>query len=188
MAVTELSQSLYKCVDKGIPIALYGFGEPMPSRYCCGVAVAQKGSSSLGCAWSPEPFTLESGSLIPGRGILKDYVPAATVAINSTCPMETSSTCPTGMSSNNVVAVGTGIGVSLGLFSITAVSWALWERHRRRKEAAKSQAIQTAMQATVNAQQLEIEETNAFRPQAPGQITELRHDREPAELSHLPYL
>jgi cbb3-type cytochrome oxidase subunit 3 len=80
------------------------------------------------------------------------------------------------MNSNAVVAVGAGLGVALGLISIATLSWALWERHRRQKEAAK------AMQAIEDVQKSEYENATVFRPQFSGQITELRHDREPVEL------
>ncbi|KAI1748174.1 hypothetical protein F4782DRAFT_542969 [Xylaria castorea] len=167
-------------IDSGIPLGLYSFGHSMPSRYCCGTAVLKTGSSSLGCAWSPQPFTLEPGDIIADRGVLKDYILAGSRKSNSTCPANC--TCPMETNSNIVLAVGVGLGIPLGILSIAILSWALWERNHRRSQAANARFIPLAIQPRQKSQPLESE-TPTFQPQAPGQITELRHEREPAELN-----
>ncbi|KAJ8132677.1 hypothetical protein O1611_g947 [Lasiodiplodia mahajangana] len=167
-------------IDKGIPIALYSYMNPMPPQYCCGTA-APKGDGSIGCSWSPYPFTLEQGVIIPNRGILNGYIRAESIESNSTCPPN--STCPKGTSSNTVIAVGAGLGAPLGTFLIAALFWALWERHQRRNEAANARrlaAASTQIQYEADGSKREI--FPPFQPQDLHQPSELRHDREPIEL------
>ncbi|RWA09606.1 hypothetical protein EKO27_g5498 [Xylaria grammica] len=169
-------------IDKGIPLGLYSFGNSAPSQYCCGTAVLQRAGPSLGCAWSPQPFTLEPGSIIADRGILKGYVQAGSGNPNSTAPAN--STCPTNnnTSSHAVLAVGAGLGIPLGIFAIAALAWAFWERYQKRKEREKARLLSTALRGGEGARPLEREKGTWFRPQAADQITEMRHDREPVEL------
>lgn len=152
----------------------------MPSQYCCGTTVLKTGGSSLGCAWSPQPFTLEPGDIIADRGALKDYTLAGSGKSNSTCPANC--TLPMDTSSKTVLAVGAGLGIPLGIFSIATLSWALWERYHRRSEAAKVRVLPAAVTHSGEKSQPVEHASPTLQPQAPRQITELRHEREPVEL------
>ncbi|KAI0459541.1 hypothetical protein F5B21DRAFT_455236 [Xylaria acuta] len=166
-------------IDMGIPLSLHRFGDSMPSQYCCGTTILKSGGLSLGCAWSPQPFTLEPGDIIADRGVLKNYILAGSGKSNSTCPANL--TCPMDTSPNAVLAVGAGVGIPLGIFLIATLSWALWERYHRRSEAAKARLLQAPVQLGKKSDPFG-RETRTFHPQAPNQITELRHEREPVEM------
>ena len=131
------------------------------------------GIGTLGCAWSPNPFTIEPGSIIPDRGILKNYVSPGSEKLNSTS---------TG-SNNTLLSVGVGVGIPLGLFSVAALSWALWERHHRRIEAEKSRYAE-AVGGTKTGEKTQPSQgnRNLWQLEASERPVELRQEREPVEL------
>ncbi|KAI0549244.1 hypothetical protein F4679DRAFT_595985 [Xylaria curta] len=151
--------------NSGIPLALYSFVQSMPSLYCCGTVALESGRY-LGCALSPQPFTLEPGDIIPDRGVLRNYILAGSEKSNSTCP--SNCTIPIKTNFHTVLAVGAGLGIPLGIFSIATLLWALWKRYYRRNEPQPSEHGDTT-----------------FRPQAPDRMTELRHGRGAAELDSI---
>ncbi|PKX88770.1 uncharacterized protein P174DRAFT_516376 [Aspergillus novofumigatus IBT 16806] len=73
-----------------------------------------------------DPFTIETGAVIPGVAALAGYVNASSMT-NNTCPT------PTGNSSSpssHDVAIGVGVGVPLGVITLASIAWALWERRQ----------------------------------------------------------
>ncbi|KAI1733999.1 hypothetical protein F4680DRAFT_365412 [Xylaria scruposa] len=167
--------------NSGIPLTIYDFVQPMLSRYCCGAVALKSGSSYLECTLN-QPFTLEPGEMISNRGILRNYILAGSENSNSTCP--SNCTSPIKTSSHTVLALGAGLGIPLGIFSIGTISWALWRRYYRRIEVGKARFKPVAAQPTKKSQPSEHGDT-IFRPQAPGRMTELRHGRGPAELDSI---
>ncbi|KAI1179532.1 hypothetical protein F4777DRAFT_434886 [Nemania sp. FL0916] len=182
-------------VDKGIPLALYSYGKP--SKYCCGVAATQKGSSSLGCSSGSEPFEIGTADILPGKGILKNFTslgpaqpnPASPTQPSTSDPVRSSSsgpvqssstgsenqTCPAIQSPNTVLAVGAGVGIPLVIISIATLSWALWERHHRHNEAIEVRRLLEVAKARSSVHY-------TFVPQSPGKLAELRHERDPVEI------
>ncbi|KAI0098087.1 hypothetical protein GGR51DRAFT_539178 [Nemania sp. FL0031] len=156
-------------ISGGAPLALYSLPDSGPPQYCCGTVVLRGNGSSLGCYGNPYPFAIEPGDIIEDRGVLRGYNLTGSGESNSTCPPN--STCPKAVSSNAVVAVGAGLGVPLGILSIAAITWALWERYQRRNPQNQEEVERSKSEVII-----------PFRPQVLQQPTELRHDREPIEL------
>ncbi len=87
----------------------------------------------VGCANSEVPFTLDTGALMPGRGIL------ANTATGSTGSSGDTGSGGGSCSSNDgtVVAVGAGVGAPLAVLAAGALAWAWWERRQRRRREAR---------------------------------------------------
>lgn len=118
--------------------------------YCC-VGSDYGNDYSSACADGADPFSLASASLIYGVAALSTaevisgtatstatFAPSespatATAATASETSTSKGETCP---DSAQIGAIGAGVGVSLGVISISAIVWALWERRQRRRAAA----------------------------------------------------
>ena len=100
------------------------------SLYCCGSPIAV--GSSVVCPSTSdnggEPFTVQSGRVIPGRALLENVSSlknTSSIGSNSSDGSETTScqTC-------HDTAIGAGVGVPLGALALLFVIWAIIERRR----------------------------------------------------------
>lgn len=156
-------------IDGGVPLSLYHYNKKNASQYCCGTAALTSGD--LGCQLGGGPFTIEPADAIWGKGFLNSESATGD-------PNQTESTNG-GTGRATTVAVGAGIGVPLGLLSIVMLSWALWERKRRRDEAARLRPTPAATPYREKTRLFGRGERGPFRPP----VCELGHEREPAELN-----
>lgn len=119
--------------------------------YCC-VGSEYGNDYSSACADGSDPFTLSSASLIYGVAALSTAQVISTTASSTetsaasapparTTPAAASGTarssgdtCPD--SGAQIGAIGAGVGVSLGVISIGALLWALWERRQKLRATA----------------------------------------------------
>ncbi|KAL2839823.1 hypothetical protein BJY01DRAFT_250305 [Aspergillus pseudoustus] len=118
--------------------------------YCCNSIVNNPDDVNPECAFNKEPITLQSATIIPGVVLLEDYTLESDVncttttnnnnnnnnnntpATNETATNEVEDKPSAEQSSStNVAAVGAGVGVPLGVLSLLAVAWALFERRKR---------------------------------------------------------
>lgn len=112
------------------------------SLYCCGSAIAV--GSSVVCPSTSdndgEPFTVQTGRVIPGRALLQNVPKLGTASStgNDTVaePGSVSTTCKT----CHDTAIGAGVGVPLGALALLFVIWAIIER---RRAARLSRALAT---------------------------------------------
>ena len=110
---------------------------------------------SVVCPNGEESFTMETGSMIIGRGALANLTStdddsstvsasatataassSATLAATQSSSAATSTATCDSSNGTSATAVGAGVGVPLGVIALSAIAWALWERSRRRKLAA----------------------------------------------------
>lgn len=114
--------------------------------YCC-VGSDYDSDYSSACADGADPFTLPSASLIYGVAALSSaQVISSTATSTATSAASVSPAAGSGASTSKgdtcsgsgaqIGAIGAGVGVSLGVISIGAMVWALWERRQRRRAAA----------------------------------------------------
>ncbi|KAL4810249.1 hypothetical protein BDV18DRAFT_156617 [Aspergillus unguis] len=124
----------------GIAIISYNNG-PDGIFYCCNSIVNNASSIDPACSMG-EPFTLDNADVIPGAGVLEDYIRKSdvnsTASQNDTTSTLTATPTPTPVpapdsdSDSNTVAVGAGVGVPLGVIALAGIGWALWERRKRK--------------------------------------------------------
>lgn len=153
-------------------------GTDTSAKYCCN-AVAVK-NNELGCSTVnktyQEPFMIESyGELIFGVAALSGYTNTSTNG-SITATNNTADTTADDGDDGTKIAIGVGVGVPLGVISLLAIGWALWER-RKRKRAALS-AAQTPVWLSNGGYSNHTQNTNS---QYTGELT--ASPPKPAELS-----
>ncbi|KAJ0418851.1 hypothetical protein BJY00DRAFT_287140 [Aspergillus carlsbadensis] len=121
--------------------------------YCCNSIINNPNDANPACAFNKGQFVIPDGAtIVPGAILLEDYVLASDVNCtnttnttnnnnsnndNTAATNETASNAAgdepraEDSSSTSVVAVGAGVGVPLGVLSLVAVAWALFERRKR---------------------------------------------------------
>lgn len=115
-------------------------------QYCC-VGSEYGNDYSSACADGGSPFTIASASLIYGVAALSsaELVPDTASSTATSAATASSATasgaaasarecCPD--SGAEIGAIGAGVGVSLGVISLSAIAWAFWERRKRLRVAA----------------------------------------------------
>ncbi|KAL4967835.1 uncharacterized protein BDV14DRAFT_197475 [Aspergillus stella-maris] len=121
------------------PITSVGLNDDGRAIYCCGDASGNQTSTE--CADGDPPFMLEDADMVLGRAALADVTSIAgndsglgTDGGNSSGGGSTGDhgTCPHSSSTCHSTAIGTGVGVPLGLLGLSAIAWALFERRRGR--------------------------------------------------------
>ncbi|KAL6234974.1 hypothetical protein BDW75DRAFT_230672 [Aspergillus navahoensis] len=113
--------------------------------YCANSIVANS-STSVGCANNLDPFQIPLGKIVLNKAALANTScsaePTATVTIgaasSSSCPTDSASVADTSISNcgtgdSRTVAVGAGVGVSLGVLSLVSLIWAVYERRKRQQ-------------------------------------------------------
>ncbi|RMJ20832.1 hypothetical protein PHISP_08299 [Aspergillus sp. HF37] len=120
----------------GCAIIQQGFDSEWNPVYCCGTPIS--GGNDVICPehsdHGPNPFTIEDGSAIPGRGLLANVSSLAKISSNST----SSSSVPdsaTSCATCHDTAIGAGVGVPLGVLALSFLLWALLERRWNRNRA-----------------------------------------------------
>lgn len=137
----DVCSSVTSVRNQGCSLPLLRFdGEE--ALYCANSIVPN--GTDLACAGGAPPFSLPDASVITNKAILANascpissVSPTATHIPQDTATGTSSPGCtPTGIQkeghdSHKVVAVGAGVGVSLGVLFACSLVWALFERNRR---------------------------------------------------------
>ncbi|KAL4814087.1 hypothetical protein BDW67DRAFT_94499 [Aspergillus spinulosporus] len=120
--------------------------------YCCNSIVNNVTGPNPSCDLNLEPFTLQSATIVPGAGLLKNYVELSDsdnitntngTALNRTDACADSKT--SGSNTNaKTVAVGTGLGVPLGVLALAGFVWAMYERRRRLRTITSNSKVPVA--------------------------------------------
>ncbi|KAH9904453.1 hypothetical protein F4778DRAFT_790009 [Xylariomycetidae sp. FL2044] len=120
------------------------------SEYCCGRVIGDPGTDGVVKCHSGDPFTVADGEMIAGRAGLAQLVVSAAAAGASTAAAisggsgggggaPSAGRCP-----DPDTALGVGLGVSLGIFLLATVSWAvLGRRQRHRVHALEALLVST---------------------------------------------
>lgn len=119
--------------------------------YCC-VGSNYGNDYSSACADGGDAFTIASASLIHGVAALStaEVVPStASSTATSAASISPATSTPAGASGTNssegeicadsgaqIGAIGAGVGASLGVISLSAITWAFWERRKRLRATA----------------------------------------------------
>ncbi|RAQ61693.1 DUF218 domain protein [Aspergillus flavus] len=135
----DVCSSVTSVRNQGCSLPLLRF-DGKEALYCANSIVPN--GTDLACAGNAPPFSLPDASVITNKAILANVsCPIPSVSPTAThVPLDT----PTGTSStgctpiqdedhdsHKVVAVGAGVGVSLGVLFASSLGWALFERNRR---------------------------------------------------------
>lgn len=100
------------------------------SLYCCGSPMAV--GSSVVCPSTSdndgEPFTVQSGRVIPGRALLENV--STLKNTSSTGSNSSNGSDTTSCQTCHDTAIGAGVGVPLGALALLFVIWAIIERRR----------------------------------------------------------
>ncbi|KAJ5411724.1 uncharacterized protein N7487_006083 [Penicillium crustosum] len=126
------------------------------TKYCCNSLFANITSGDLICGYVKDlpqtPFTVASGTAIPGVAALSDLVkrsndtsPTVTNDTNTTrndsCIMSNNSNNFNDSNDSNDVAIGAGVGVPLGVIAFLSIGWALWERRKRKRASILTEPV-----------------------------------------------
>ncbi|KOC09579.1 hypothetical protein AFLA70_567g000631 [Aspergillus flavus AF70] len=135
----DVCSSVTSVRNQGCSLPLLRF-DGKEALYCANSIVPN--GTDLACAGNAPLFSLPDASVITNKAILANVsCPIPSVSPTAThIPLDT----PTGTSStgctpiqdedhdsHKVVAVGAGVGVSLGVLFASSLGWALFERNRR---------------------------------------------------------
>ncbi|KAL6229771.1 hypothetical protein BDW75DRAFT_224469 [Aspergillus navahoensis] len=136
----------------GCSIVLYSNVEGN-ALYCPNSIVANS-SNSIGCANSQEPFRVPLGNIVPNKAALANTSCSAEPTMATTkeaasstgTPSSSPPSCPTnsasdaktnisdqGSGDSKTLAVGVGVGVSLGVVSLISLIWGVYERRKRQQ-------------------------------------------------------
>lgn len=133
------------------------------------------------CDLDLEPFTLQSATIVPGAGLLKNYVELSdsdnttnTTARNKTDACADADTLDANIDAKTV-AVGAGLGVPLGVLALAGFVWALYERRRRLRTVTSDSKAPVAEYSPMTV-------SEEFYPKSPALNEQLRYSQ-PVELA-----
>ncbi|KAL4740785.1 hypothetical protein BDV11DRAFT_184428 [Aspergillus similis] len=150
--------------------------------YCCNSIVNNVTGPNPSCDLDLEPFTLQSATIVPGAGLLANYVELSdsnTTNTSTTAQNRTDACADSDTSGSDkdakTVAVGAGVGVPLGVLALAGFVWALYERRRRLRTITSNSKAPVANYSpmTVNEE---------FYPKTPA-LNEQQRYSQPAELA-----
>lgn len=111
------------------------------ATFCCGPLASS--NNSVTCSpvngQSQYPFTLAQGTLIPGVAALANSKTIMSMSMRMNSSHESTAMCSS-MTNLKLNTVGVGVGVPLGVTTIAALLWGLYERRRRKREAVAAAA------------------------------------------------
>ncbi|KAL4759649.1 uncharacterized protein BDW70DRAFT_79389 [Aspergillus foveolatus] len=151
--------------------------------YCCNSIVNNVTGPNPSCDLDLEPFTLQSATIVPGAGLLKNYVELSdsdnTANTNITARNRTDACADADTSDSNTdvktVAVGAGLGVPLGVLALAGFLWALYERRRRLRTITSDCKAPVADYSPMTV-------SEEFYPKTPALNEQLRYSQ-PVELA-----
>ncbi|CBF87717.1 predicted protein [Aspergillus nidulans FGSC A4] len=149
--------------------------------YCCNSIVNNVTGPNPSCDLDLEPFTLQSATIVPGAGLLKNYVELSdsdntsnTTARNKTNACADADTLDANIDAKTV-AVGAGLGVPLGVLALAGFVWAMYERRRRLRTVTSDSKAPVAEYSPMTV-------SGEFYPKSPALNEQLRYSQ-PVELA-----
>jgi hypothetical protein len=151
--------------------------------YCCNSIVNNVTGPNPSCDLDLEPFTLQSATIVPGAGLLKNYVElsdsdnttnTSPAAWNRTHVCTNSNTSDSNTDAK-IVAVGVGLGAPLGVLALAGFAWALYERRRRLRTIMSNSKAPVANYSPITVRE-------ELYPKSPA-LNEQHRYSQPAELA-----
>ncbi|KAI1844682.1 hypothetical protein JX266_009138 [Neoarthrinium moseri] len=127
--------------NSGVTIILQSY-ENGVSKYCCNSLAVIPGSSIPLCYNDTPTFTLDDANVIPGKLELANFTntadgqssSATSAVVASPGVQDTGDTGDAAQCAgkSHETVIGVSIGVPLAIIAIAAITWAIWERRKKR--------------------------------------------------------